>query len=122
MDNTLDSIISLRNDITRDNQDNTPSRGLHTYIQAAPSQNTRRADQQDIHHFLNSGGLLPTSPDAVISYLQHFAPIPSSRTLARRLTAIKHWHTCQGFSDPTAHPLVRKALTGAPLQKVNRLT
>jgi integrase len=56
--------------------------------------------------------LLPATPDAVISYLQHYAPILNSRTLARRLTAIKHWHTCQGFADPTVHPLVRKTLTG----------
>jgi site-specific recombinase XerD len=112
MDNKLDNIISLRNDIARENQDNIPSIGLHTYIQAATSQNTRRAYQQDIRHFLHSGGLLPATPDGVISYLQHFAPILNSRTLARRLTAIKHWHTCQGFTDPTAHPLVRKALAG----------
>jgi site-specific recombinase XerD len=32
--------------------------------------------------------------------------------LVRRLTAIKHWHTYQDFSDPTAYPLVRKTLTG----------
>lgn len=112
MDDKLDNNLALRNDIVLDNKDNTLSLSLHTYIQAATSQNTRRAYQQDIRHFLHSGGLLPTTPDGVISYLQQYAPILNSRTLARRLTAIKHWHTCQGFSDPTAHPLVRKALTG----------
>jgi len=36
----------------------------------------------------------------------------NSRTLSRRLTALKHWHSYQGFTDPTSHPLVRKTLTG----------
>lgn len=112
MDSKLKNIPILRNDISPDSQVNIPSISLHTYIQAATSQNTRRAYQQDIRHFVNSGGLLPATPDTVIAYLQYHAPTLNSRTLARRLTAIKHWHTCQGFADPTIHPLVRKALTG----------
>jgi site-specific recombinase XerD len=112
MDSKLDNTLALRNDMTRDNQDNVLPIGLHTYIQAASSQNTRRAYQQDIRHFLSSGGLLPATPDIVIAYLHYHATILNSRTLARRLTAIKHWHSCQGFADPTVHPFVRKALTG----------
>lgn len=112
MDNNLDNNLTLRNEITSSHKTDIALIGLHTYIQAATSQNTRRAYQQDIRHFLNSGGLLPATPDLVITYLQQFAPRLNSRTLERRLTAIKHWHTCQGFPDPTAHLLVRKALTG----------
>ncbi len=82
------------------------------YIHAATSENTRVAYQNDINHFVNSGCLLPSTPDIVIRYLQAFADKLNPRTLVRRLTAIKHWHVYQGFSDPTAYPLVRKTLTG----------
>jgi integrase len=113
VDSKLDnSAIALRKDISCDTQDSIPSISLHTYIQAATSQNTRRAYQQDIRHFQNSGGLLPATLEGIISYLQQYAPILNPRTLDRRLTAIKNWHTSQGFADPTANLLVRKVLTG----------
>jgi integrase len=85
---------------------------IHAYIQAATSQNTRRAYQSDIRHFISWGGLLPTSTDVLLRYLQEHAASLNPRTLKRRLVAIKHWHTYQGFSDPTMHPLVRKTLNG----------
>jgi len=82
------------------------------YLQAATSDNTRLAYQNDIKHFTTWGGLLPTSPEPIIRYLQAFAAHLNPRTLVRRLIAIKHWHTYQGFTDPTAYPLVQKTLTG----------
>jgi len=85
---------------------------IHTYLQAATSQNTRRAYQADIRHFITWGGRLPCSPDVILRYLQEHAPALNPRTLKRRLVAIKHWHTCQEFPDPTTHPLVRKTLSG----------
>ena len=85
---------------------------IHTYIQAATSQNTRRAYQSDIRHFIAGGRLLPTNTEVLLSYLQEQAAMLNPRTLKRRLVAIKHWHTYQGFSDPTSHPLIRKTLSG----------
>jgi integrase len=82
------------------------------YLQAATSQNTRRAYQADIRHFRHYGGLLPTTPDLLLRYLHAQAQQLNPRTLKRRLVAIRHWHACQGFPDPTGHPLVRKTLTG----------
>lgn len=84
----------------------------HSYINRATSDNTRKAYQTDIRHFMNWGGLLPTTPDVVIRYLEAHAEALNSRTLIRRLTALRNWHTYQGFTDPTSHPLVRKTLTG----------
>ncbi len=98
------------------------------YIHAATSHNTRKAYQNDIKHFADWGGLLPTSPEIIIRYLQELATQLNPRTLVRRLTAIKHWHTYQGFVDPTSYPLVRKTLTGImhvhgkPKQKATALT
>lgn len=113
INNEVDTSI----DMTMNHLDSLPSKldatsPLNYYIQAATSQNTRKAYRQDIHHFMSWGGLLPTTTGAIIQYLHDHAPILNSRTLSRRLTALKHWHTYQGFPDPTDHPLVRKTLTG----------
>lgn len=82
------------------------------YIHAATSDNTRKAYQQDIRHFIAWGGLLPTISNVVLRYLEQHATILNARTLVRRLTALKNWHTYQGFADPTAHPVVRKTMIG----------
>ena len=82
------------------------------YLHAATSYNTRKAYQADVRHFIAWGGLLPTTPDVLIHYLTNQAPRLNACTLTRRLTALKHWHVYQGFTDPTSHPTVRKTLTG----------
>lgn len=85
---------------------------VQDYIHAATSDNTRKAYQTDIRHFTQWGGLLPARTDIVLQYLNEHAKRLNPRTLARRLTALRNWHLTQGFSDPTAHPLIHKALTG----------
>lgn len=82
------------------------------YIKAATSNNTRIAYQNDIRHFESWGGKLPASVESISRYLQDFAKTLNSRTLSRRLTALKHWHTYQGFSDPTQHPAIVKTMSG----------
>lgn len=82
------------------------------YLAAATSNNTRKAYRSDIKHYEQAGGILPATPEHIINYLQCFAATLNSRTLSRRLIAIKHWHQYQGFPDPTAHPLVTKTMVG----------
>ncbi len=82
------------------------------YITAATSDNTRRAYQSDIRHFIEWGGLLPTIAEVIMHYLQQHADTLNPRTLVRRLTALKNWHLYQGFTDPTSHPMIRKTLAG----------
>ena len=82
------------------------------YLHEATSNNTRKAYQADIRHFIAWGGLLPTTSDKVIQYLHAYAEALNARTLSRRLIAIKNWHIYQGFPDPTQHPLVKKTMTG----------
>lgn len=82
------------------------------YWQIATSPNTRKAYQSDIRHFITSGGLLPTTTEGLLHYLNQHASNVNPRTLKRRLVAIKHWHNYQNFPDPTAHPLVKKTLRG----------
>lgn len=113
-------VISLRNS----NSD------LETknYIHAATSNNTRKAYQADIRHFMRWGGILPTSGEVIIKYLHDHAESLNPRTLSRRLTAIKTWHCSQGFADPTSHPAIHKTLTGIknihgkPKEKATALT
>lgn len=111
-----EKIPALRNETSADLVPSTmptPASELpNTYYHAATSQNTRKAYQTDIRHFEQSGGPLPAKTDDILRYLHTFATQLNSRTLSRRLTAIKHWHTYQSFDDPTNSPLVRKTLQG----------
>ena len=82
------------------------------YIHLATSDNTRRAYQSDIRHYEMAGGKLPASPAMIAQYLNHHANHLNSRTLQRRLIALRHWHHYQDFADPTQHPAIRKTMTG----------
>ena len=82
------------------------------YLQAATAPRTRHAYQADIRHFEHWGGALPATPEQIAAYLQAYASTLNPHTLSRRLTALKHWHTYQGFTDSTATPFVRQLLKG----------
>ena len=82
------------------------------YWQVATSNNTRRAYQSDVRHFISTGGLLPATTESVMHYLNSQAGLTNPRTLKRRLVAIKQWHVTQSFPDPTSHPLIKKTLRG----------
>jgi integrase len=82
------------------------------YIHLATSNNTRKAYQSDIRHYEMAGGKLPAIPEMIANYLHFYADKLNPRTLARRLIAIKHWHTYQGFVDPTVHPVIQKTMAG----------
>lgn len=100
------------NEIRNQELQTTASWSSNPYIIAATSNNTRKAYRSDILHFEQWGGRLPASPEILVGYLQAFAENLNPRTLSRRLTALKHWHTYQGFPDPTQHPAIGKTLAG----------
>lgn len=85
---------------------------VNPYIQAATSDNTRKAYRSDVEHYEKWGGKLPATPDYIAHYLQAFAEKLNPRTLSRRLIALRHWHEYQGFPDPTNHPAISKTMTG----------
>jgi integrase len=101
---------------------------MNPYIAAATSANTRKAYRNDICQFERWGGALPATPESIVTYLQAFAASLNSRTLSRRLVALKYWHTYQGFPDPTTHPIVTKTMKGIththgkPKEKARPLT
>lgn len=101
-DNNADFVV-----ITHDQRElAVPSLLNNAYIEAATSNNTRRAYQSDIRHFERGGGRLPATPSQIAAYLEMYAHQLNPRTLARRLIAIRHWHVYQGFTDPTQHPAI----------------
>lgn len=82
------------------------------YITAATSDNTRRAYQSDIEHFMGEGHQVPATPEMVESYLKKCANTHNPRTLIRRMTALRQWHVLKNEPDPTKHPLVIKTMRG----------
>lgn len=88
------------------------SEALRHYLQAATSDNTRKAYRSAIRQFEKWGGRLPTDRDTVVRYLLSRAESLNSRTLDLHLTAIGQWHHYQGITDPVHNPLVRKTMEG----------
>ena len=85
---------------------------LRHYLQAATSDNTRKAYRSAIRQFEKWGGRLPTDRDTVVRYLLGRAESLNTRTLDLHLTAISQWHHYQGLIDPVSDPLVRKTMEG----------
>jgi site-specific recombinase XerD len=108
----MDESNSLSTELAEANNKNITTWVANPYLQAATSLNTRKAYRHDIRHYENWGGRLPASPEHIVRYLEAFAPVLNPRTLSRRLIALRHWHTYQGFADPTLHPAISKTMTG----------
>lgn len=109
---TEQNMAESSQEIILNNQNTMTTWVSNPYLESATSDNTRKAYRSDIRHYEQWGGMLPATPDKIIHYLQSFADKLNSRTLSRRIIAIKHWHTYQGFPDPTAHPVVTKTMIG----------
>jgi len=88
------------------------SEALRHYLQAATSDNTRKAYRSAVRQFEKWGGRLPTDRDTVVRYLLARAELLNTRTLDLHLTAISQWHHYQGIADPVKDPLVRKTMEG----------
>lgn len=82
------------------------------FIAAATAENTRRAYQSDVRHFIEWGGSIPAEPTSVARYLAAHADKLSMATLGRRIVAIRRAHTLRGVPDPTKAELVRLTIRG----------
>lgn len=90
----------------------TESEALRHYLQAATSDNTRKAYRSAIRRFEKWGGRLPAERDTVVRYLLARAESLNARTLDLHLTAISQWHQHQGLTDPARDSMVRKTMDG----------
>lgn len=111
MENKIKTAI-IQPDQENKQVDNISNALSNPYIHRATSDNTRKAYRNDIRHYESWGGKLPATIDMIARYLEAHAFSLNPRTLARRLVAIRHWHTYQAFADPTTHPAIQKTMTG----------
>ena len=82
------------------------------FVRAAHADNTLRAYQADLAHFMAWGGNIPASPEQVASYLAAHARSHAPATLARWLVTIGKAHVVAGHNSPASHELVRLTLRG----------
>lgn len=109
--------LTIANDLPLRNAESslttrTESESLRHYLQAATSDNTRKAYRSAIRQFEKWGGRLPTDRDTVVRYQLARAESLNPRTLDLHLTAISQWHHHQELIDPVRDPLVRKTMEG----------
>lgn len=97
----------------------TTTKTAEDYEEAGRSKNTVKAYASDIKHFLNWGGLLPSSIEQLRAYISHYASSLSVSTLNRRIVGLSHWHKEQGFADPTEHARVKSVMQG--IRKMHNL-
>ena len=87
------------------------------YVEAAKSENTRRAYRSDWAHFVSwcqekALAALPADPASLILYLTEFAGQAKVSTLTRRLSAISQAHQLAGHATPTHDARVRTVMAG----------
>lgn len=82
------------------------------YVELAISLSTRKAYACDLANFEAWGGSIPSTPEAVASYLVCHAEVLSMATLTRRLAAIAKAHSLQGLPSPTSSELVKLTFRG----------
>ncbi len=85
---------------------------VRQYLQAALSDNTRRAYSNDLAHFIQWGGRIPSSPARIASYLAEHAHTLSYATLSRRVIAIGRAHMMKRFPSPAHTEIVKATLHG----------
>ncbi len=90
---------------------------VREYLAATQAKNTQLAYQNDLAHFLRSGGKIPATPSSVASYLAIHAQTLSIATLNRRVVAIGRAHTDRGLVSPTQSALVTNTLRG--IRRIN---
>ena len=89
-----------------------PSDAVQGYLDAALSENTRRAYRSDLKHFTDWGGSVPARDFMVAEYLAAHAGALAVATLQRRITTIAKAHSSRGLVSPTRSDLVRMTMRG----------
>lgn len=85
---------------------------IRHYLEGALSKNTRKAYKNDLDHYHQWGGTVPSTPETIAAYLSTHADKLSIATLSRRLVSISKAHTMRGFFDPVKSDLVRLTFRG----------
>jgi integrase len=83
----------------------------------ARADNTLRAYDSDLKHFLAWGGRLPTTALVLEAYLAEHARVLSPPTLRRRLAALSIWHRQHDYPNPVSDPGVKETMQGISRQR-----
>ena len=89
-----------------------PCDAVKGYLDAALSENTRRAYRSDLRHFTDWGGTIPAGDYMVAEYLAAHTGLLAVATLERRITTIAKAHTSRDLVAPTRSDLVRMTMRG----------
>jgi integrase len=82
------------------------------YIEQSTSENSKKAFKDDMTHFTNWGGSVPTDARTLIHYLTDHAEILSVATLYRRLASINKAHRMMKHPSPTKAEAVKLTMRG----------
>lgn len=85
---------------------------VQRFVDASQSESTKRSYAQDIRHFKQWGGKIPTTPQKLAEYLAEHAASLAVATLQHRLVAIHKAHVDRNKESPARDPLVRKTMQG----------
>lgn len=85
---------------------------VQQFVDASQSESSKRSYAQDIRHFKQWGGKIPTTPQQLAEYLAEHAETLAVATLQHRLVAIHKAHLDRNRESPTRDPLVRKTMQG----------
>lgn len=93
---------------------------LKKLIEHSRAENTQKAYQNALTHFINEGFTLPATSQNIADYLSRavienedeFILAFKISTLRQRIAALSMAHKSLGHDDPTLHPLVKAVLSG----------
>jgi len=85
---------------------------LRHFLSHSLSPNSKRAYTADLAHFRACGGHIPSTPEAVATYLAAMAETHAVATIQRRLAAISKAHRALGHDDPTKAEIVAATIRG----------
>jgi len=94
------------------NEAQKPRNSVDFYLAQSQARNTKKAYRSDLEQFEGWGGVIPTSPEQLASYLAENASALTISTLKRRVAAIAWAHRDQRLDDPTKSSLVKRVLKG----------
>jgi integrase len=99
-------------DFLRKSMKRRPSRTAAQYEEASRAPSTRKAYLLDQTYFIQAGGSLPATEDAVIDWLVVASRDLSLATIRRRLVAIHAWHKDRNMPSPATSVRVKRVLAG----------
>lgn len=85
---------------------------VERFVRDSLAENTRRAYRSDLDAYTAWGGITPSSPEMVASYIAYNADMLAVATLQRRLASISKAHAVFSLPNPVSAELVKATMRG----------